>query len=322
LANRAKRQHFVPRFYLKSFTNAQGKIWTHDCQQDVLRQTAPEETALEGNIYTPVNKDGDRIDFIDKELEKIEDVAAPILRDLLGFRKLDSKSKTDFAAFLATMFARSPAQLRQFAKAYAEMSDWAISHAVEVENRQRGHDGTISKQDKLVQEILSDKDNYQMSVDRQVGLMSFTQSASLMALMARMRWSFEISEGQQLITSDNSVNWVSGGPNPVDGPYGFGLAHPQAVIPFPLSPDVILRLDWLKEAEWTKSALEKRRARLANQYQAKHKDKYLYFRDRDDGFRKLGMKYAEPVTKLDVGVVSPNVTVVRKLKPREKDEES
>jgi Protein of unknown function (DUF4238) len=313
MGNRNKRQHYVPRFYLSSFVNAEGKLWTHDSLLDAARQTTPKETGLEGNIYSPTDEKGERIDFIDKQLDIIEDVSAPILKDLLAFRKLDDKSKIDFASFLATMFARSPAQLRQVARAFGEMSDWAASFALETQNRQKAKEGALTEQDAQIQEFLQDKNNYQMSIDRRVGLKAFEQSAAIATLMTKMRWSFEISDNQQLLTSDNSVNWVSGGPDRVDGPYGFGLGHPQAVIPFPISPNVILRLDWLKGPEWTKYLLEKKRARLANQYQAKHKDRYLYYRDQDEGFCSLGMKYAEPINKLDVGVDSPKVTVVRKL---------
>jgi len=109
------------------------------------------------------------------------------------------------------------------------------------------------------------------------------------------------------------MNWVNGGPDTGTESYGFGLSHSQAVIPFPLSPNIILRLDWLPGEEWGKYVLNKQRARLSNQYQAKHKERFLYFRNQDDGFRRLGMKYDTPPQKLNSGIDSPSISVIRRL---------
>ena len=249
-----------------------------------------------------------------EQLSRIEGLAAGIMPDLLGFRKLDVQAKTDFAYFLATMFARSPAQLRQIAAHYAATAHWAGSHELEFENRQKMKDGLLTDDDLKVQDFLLDRNNYAIDVDRRVGLLAFKQCETLAKLMVQMTWTFELSENQELLTSENCVIWVNGGPERVTGPYGFGLGHRQAVIPFPLSPKVILRLDWLPGAGWSKHRLDKKRARLANQYQAKHKNRFLYYRTRDEGFRILGMKYAEPVNQLDSGVNAPEIFVVRKLK--------
>jgi hypothetical protein len=209
------------------------------------------------------------------------------------------------------MFARSPAQLRQFAVFQGKMANWMGQIGLEHEFRQKVASGKLSDNDSKMREFLSNHGNYEMDVDRRVGLVSFYACERLAQLMEQMTWTFEISEDQELLTSDNSVFWVNGGPKEITGPYGFGLAHPQAVIPFPLSPEVILRIDWTSTPAWTKHRLIKKQARLSNQYQAKHKNRFLYFKKRDDGFRKLGMKYAEPVQQLDPGVVGPEIRVVR-----------
>ncbi len=310
---RTKKQHFVPRFYLSNFTDNEGKLWTHDAQQDSLRQTTPKKTGYETNIYSPVDEHGNRIDFIEDSLSIVEGTASKILSDLLSFKALDLEAKSDFAIFLATMFSRSPAQLRQIAAFFGEVADWVGTQSIETENRQKEEDGQLTEQDIKFQEFIQNKENYEMSVDRRVGLMAFKQSENLAAIMVKMNWTFEISDTQELLTSDNPVFWIDSGPAPVPNTYGFGLKHPQAVIPFPLSPSVILRLDWFGSDDWTKHRLPKRKAKLANQYQSKHKDRYLYFMSRSDGFRKLGMKYSQPVQQLQSGRESSHISVVRKL---------
>ncbi|GAJ96078.1 hypothetical protein RRH01S_16_00280 [Rhizobium rhizogenes NBRC 13257] len=279
-----------------------------------VRKSTPEKTAFETNIYTPTGEDGGRIDLIEDTLAKIESQAATIYPDLLAFRPLDPVAKLDFAAFLGTMFARSPAQLRQFARTMGQMFLWGGRHEMDRDFREKEKQGEVSTVDRAVHKILHDNEMFTVDVDRRVGLLAFQQAKPLMDLMSQMSWSYEISENQQLATSDNPVFWVKGGGPSDPRGYGFGLGNPFAVIPFPLSPGVILRLDWRRDGAWKKAKLERRRAMLANQYQAKHKERLLFFRDTDQGLCSLAMKYKAPVNQIDLGVPSPIIDVVRKLK--------
>ncbi len=313
MSGRTKRQHVVPRFYLRHFTQGDGELWTHDSVSGRVAKSAPEKTAYETNIYTPMGDDGERIELIENALAKIESQAALIYPDLLSFRPLSGVAKLDFAVFLATMFARSPAQLRQFAQIMARMSLWAGKHDMERDYRDKEKTGSLSSLDVIIRDLLHSDDVYTMSVDRRVGLLAFQQAETLADVMTRMSWNYEISESQQLATSDNPMFWVKGG-GPADiGAEGFGLGNPFAVIPFPLSPNVILRLDWHPEVAWKKMKLDRRRAKLANQYQAKYKERFLFFRDQDHGLSKLATKYRDPVNLFDAGLPSPKIDVVRKL---------
>jgi hypothetical protein len=313
MSGRTKRQHFIPRFYLKHFSQPDGELWTHDCLSGSARKTLPEKTALETNIYTPVGDDGSRIELIEDALAKIESDAALIYPDLLAFRKLSDDAKEKFSFFLATMFTRSPAQLRQFAQLTGQMALWAGKHEMDRDFREKEQVEELSVVDASVRKILHNNDAYTMSVDRRVGLLAFEQAETLAKVMMQMTWNYEISADQQLVTSDNPMFWVRGG-GPRDGaaPYGFGLSNPYAVIPFPLSPALILRLDWRPDVVWKKHRLERQRAKQANQYRAKYKEKLLFFRDYDEGLVSLAVKYRDPVNLLSTGVPSPNIKVVRK----------
>ncbi|MCA1298608.1 DUF4238 domain-containing protein [Stappia indica] len=297
MSGRTKRQHVVPRFYLRYFAQPDGELWTHDCVAGVARKTTPEKTAFETNIYTPLGEGGSRIDLIEESLAKIESRAAEIYSELLDFKRLGEGAKFDFAVFLATMFTRSPAQIRQFAQFMGEMALWAGRQEVERDYRQREKAGEVSIEDLAVREIIHNNDMYKMNIDRRVGLLAFQEAETLARLMSRMTWSFEICDSQQLVTSDNPVFWVKGG-GPADlQDYGFGLSNRNAVVPFPLSPSVILRLDWGADGAWKKFKLERQRAKLANRFQAKHKERFLFFRDREQGMIELGVKYRDGVKK-------------------------
>ncbi len=128
MSERTKRQHVVPRFYLRQFAQPDGELWTHDCIAGNARKSTPEKTAYETNIYTLTGEDGARIDLIEDTPATFESQAAGVYPELLALKPLDKIAKLDFAAFLATMFARSPAQLRQFAQAMGQMAFWAGRH--------------------------------------------------------------------------------------------------------------------------------------------------------------------------------------------------
>lgn len=291
-----------------------GLLWTHDSQLDTLRQTSPEQTGFETNIYTPVDDDGNRVELVETTLAEIESCAAPILNKLTSCKALNAAEKSDFSAFLATMFLRSPAQLRQIAELMGATAHSMASASIKSQNQEKEKEGTLTDSSRKLQEFIQNKDNFTMNVDRRVGLMSFTHAETMSNIMENMRWSFEISKEQQLITSDNCVHWLNaGGPAPTKGIYGFGPSHPQAVIPFPLNPKIMLRLDWEDRAAWERCKLSKQRAKMANKYQAQYKERYLYFQERDEGFRKLGMKHRSVPLNIKTSIQAPNIKVVRKL---------
>lgn len=310
---RTKKQHFIPRFYLDYFTDQSGDLCTYDATTNTQRKSKPTSTAYEVNIYTPIGEDGKHIDYLEGELAKIETVASQILPDLIARKKLSDEAKLNFSVFLATMFTRSPVQLRQFASAIGSMTFWQAEHVLNSELQQKKHKGNLTQTDLNTLELIKNKPKLKMEVDRKVGLTAFQQVPSLAAIISKMTWTFEISENQQIITSDNPFFWISAGPEKVNPNYGFGLAHPQAVIPFPICPNLILRIDWDNSNHWKSLRLDKNKAKLANKYQAKHKDRFLYFRDYDDGICRLGLKYKSPINQINMGIQSPEIQVVRKL---------
>lgn len=198
--NRTRKQHFVSRFYLESFADAQGLLWTHDSKQRQLRQTNPENTGFESNIYSPIDENGDRFDGIEELLSKIESLAAPTLNDLKAFRKLDSEAKANFASFIACTFVRSPAQIENFATNYVEMTHWATSIKLEMENKRKSKAGILTMKDAEMENYLLDKSKYEINVQKKVGSVSFRLLESFASLIYEMNWTFEVSENQELIT--------------------------------------------------------------------------------------------------------------------------
>ncbi len=313
MKQRTKRQHFVPRFYLNNFCDSDGYIWTHDSRRGEVRRTTPENTGFETNIYSPEVEDGKRFDEIEEVLAKIESAAAPLMTRLLKQEMLDADEKATMSYFLASMHVRSPAQIRQFATLAGDMVNWVASHHAERELNSKLKRGDDTELEELMLDLLGRKDSLEMHIDRRTGLMGFLHLESFSKLIEQMTWSFEISQDEELITSDNSVFWVASDKIP-KSPYGFGLGHKLAVIPFPLSPELMLRIDHNNPRPWQNHLLDKRNAKLSNRMRAQHKDHCLYYRTHHEGLNRLGMKYAKPVQQLNSGHLGPEVSVMRKLK--------
>lgn len=309
MTNRVKKQHFVPRFYLANFCDADGYLWTHDSRLEKPRRTLPENTGFETNIYSPEAEEGKRIDYIEETLSVVESAAAPLIQKLLRCESIDGKEKADMALFIACMFARSPAQLRQNANFFGSIA----GRAAMIQLDRIAEEQKDNEESEYIFEILKEKGALELQVDRRVGLMSFLQIEPIARIILKMTWSFEISRHEEIITSDNPVFWVPSEKIPAS-PYGFGVGHPQAVIPFPLSPSVMLRIDHGNPRPWAITFIDRQKAKLANRLRAQYKDHCLYYRRHHDGLHRLGMKYAKPVKNLDVGYAGPDVTVVRKLK--------
>jgi hypothetical protein len=76
----AKFHHYVPRFYLARFADADGALWVYDKSEDRIFHSSPERIAGENRFYDipDVSKPDDRL-FFEKQFAEIESDAAPII---------------------------------------------------------------------------------------------------------------------------------------------------------------------------------------------------------------------------------------------------
>jgi len=86
-----KKQHFVPRFYLRHFTNAEGKLQVYRRSADTYFLTTPESVCAENYLYEVrhlgFNKQNGNPEFlhnyIEKKLAKAESCLAPLFEQLI-----------------------------------------------------------------------------------------------------------------------------------------------------------------------------------------------------------------------------------------------
>src|SRR5580692_8930814 len=78
-----KAQHYIPKFYLKGFTDKQGRLWV--CERfKGIRASKPKKEAHRPDYYT-VSEEGQRNETAEDILKDVESRAAPIICKLANW---------------------------------------------------------------------------------------------------------------------------------------------------------------------------------------------------------------------------------------------
>lgn len=104
----AKRQHYLPRFYLAGFTGADGCVAVYDREADQVRRQQPINTGLDGHLYTVVDDQGRKRYELEDVLSKIESDAAQHLPKLVAGQPLSAAARGTIAHFAGVMAVRTP----------------------------------------------------------------------------------------------------------------------------------------------------------------------------------------------------------------------
>ena len=81
-----ENQHWVPKFLIKNFVDASGRVFCLNIQTDEITKPPPKHVASSVG-FNEFLMDGRTVSFEDK-LEKIETLAAPILRRIVNSRSV------------------------------------------------------------------------------------------------------------------------------------------------------------------------------------------------------------------------------------------
>ena len=114
-----KKHHYTPNFILRGFATPAERLWVLDkrsghCWAKDGGPDARFDAFAENNYNSLLDSEGNRDTSIEDHLEKIEDVAAPIVRDLVGYATagiypiLSDERRAQLAQFLWAQHLRSP----------------------------------------------------------------------------------------------------------------------------------------------------------------------------------------------------------------------
>lgn len=250
------RHHYLPRFYLKEFTDPatpagyQPYVWVRTPDQR-WRKRGPANVAEKSGYYSFVDEEGVERQEIEKMFAQIESIAASIYRDPVSReRPLSFQHRWEFATFVAILQARIPVTIEHLQEHLAEVARRTLAIVQEVHRddpakweaykerlkRRAGVDLGDMPVDAL------DPARYKITASR-IAALGFTLASigEIGYLIAQMGWEFLVSRsGSYFITSDYPVGVVE----PVSLTPSPGLTMRFVEITVPLSRTLALLCGW------------------------------------------------------------------------------
>jgi len=110
------KQHYMPVFYLKGFTDPSIRIpkksylWEFRFDRGTWEKSRPRGIAWASNFYAWLDRDGTQHNYVDEALKKVETWVAPTIRRLISGRdsELNEVDVVNIATFVSTMVGRAP----------------------------------------------------------------------------------------------------------------------------------------------------------------------------------------------------------------------
>src|ERR1017187_366861 len=105
----AADHHFVPKFYLKGFTDKNKKLWVYEKGSNAPRESTPKSEGNIENYYTFTDR-GYPDDQAEKMLARAESTVAPVIRKLANpLFSMNDVQRSELYSFVALTYVRVPA---------------------------------------------------------------------------------------------------------------------------------------------------------------------------------------------------------------------
>lgn len=107
MTDKPRKHHFVPQFWIRRFTDADGKLWSYDLKSGRISERSSKQLMQIFNLYTvqPSGADDTTLETVD--LNKIDAEGSAIFDRILR-GDLTQSAKEEFASFLAAQVLRDP----------------------------------------------------------------------------------------------------------------------------------------------------------------------------------------------------------------------
>ncbi|MFO8164009.1 MAG: DUF4238 domain-containing protein [Desulfatiglandales bacterium] len=223
--------HYVPQYYLKGFSQNNGKsIWVYDKVE-------------KRKFTTQIKNVGNITNFYSEEVEQylantIENPANEVLKKIRERQKINENEKVTLAEYMAVMFKRVPKgkeRLKELApsiceKLYTEISDDLLQIAIDQPDKNHIARRRISE----IKEIL---DKYSKNPPKEIwlGNIPSERSPQVVAALVKMTWMFmECNDTIGFMTSDNPLFYFT----------SIGVGKPESEVVFPISSNILLWATW------------------------------------------------------------------------------
>ncbi|QSR89186.1 DUF4238 domain-containing protein [Methylacidiphilum caldifontis] len=306
-----KYHHFVPVFYLKHFVGKkpQGHIWTYDSKSGDVWSSLPENTACVKDYYSIKNKDGKRLNDIEKFFSRVESDAAPIYENLLrGVLPTEgTQERFDFSLFLALMVLRTQSMRCFVAEIHRILAQILIDTYRTIPeafdtliNRIEEKTGDkFNKEDReYLYKLLENPSWLTIHVPKKNMLLPvFTNLIEIAKIFDCMKWSVVNAIHGFFITSDNPVIKI------LDPKFtranNRGFLNENIEIIFPLSSYRALLMTWYDQVPDILEVFNED-AWSVNKVLAANSEQYLYAHLEDKRIKRLAKKFNHPNSRIIV----------------------
>jgi len=248
VSNKPRRQHWVPRCYLRHFATPESKdsddplIWIFSKFEGDPRITSIAQIAAQNYLYSPTCEDGSRNWDMEDKLADLEGMAASVWPFLAGgFTDLQKRApiRKAVALFAAVLHLRHPRMLVEVGRIHERLVTLFKSFPKDANGNPCiafvDHQGVrvpFDASDWPQYKIASPDQKHKIFVD------NINQHATSCAeILLKKRWSVVFSDAPLFITSDTPLALSNSGQEI------FGLSTPGTIVSLPLSPTRILIMD-------------------------------------------------------------------------------
>lgn len=298
----AKAQHYIPKFYLKGFTDKQGSLWV--CERfKGIRESKPKKEAHRPDYYT-VSEQGQRNETAEDILKEVESRAAPIVCKLANPQyTLTPENASHVIMFVAFLFARVPSWRENLNNMAVQLA-WKMLQR-EVGDKEKFYKtcGEIEKQqgkslgdfEKLRQDVLNRRFDIEQSELHNLGSMCLSACSIAKELATMDYQAFYAPQGKFFVTSDSPV-WTLLPDGTGEATVGMGFGWDNVEVYCPLNKRTCFRLK--KGIKPMGRIIEDGRVDEINRVTMATAAQYLYS---SEGHRRIARLFDERGCKVQVG---------------------
>lgn len=221
--------HYVPKYYLKGFSEDGGKrIWVYD-KQDGKYSTQVKSVANETRFYSPE---------VEKYLANvIENPANAVIKKIRNQGQVSEQEKEILAEYMAVMMKRVPKgleRLRELLPSIAKKQSHEFAQQFAIAASDQPEKATLIR--KRLSEINEILDRYSKNPPKEIWLKNIPpdRSPKVIAAMKSMTWRFLTFDKPVFLSCDNPVFYFT----------SIGIGNPKSEITFPISSHIVLWVTW------------------------------------------------------------------------------
>lgn len=275
MTTKAKRHHYLPRFYLAGFSR-DGLLAVYDEDREHLRLGQPANIAVRKHYYSLVDENGAKDPSVEGSLARIEGRTKPVFDALVNRQFLATEERYYLAIFLGIMACRTPL----FERLLSEVLTGFVESTVR-RNLQEATEGELFGVPTTEIESVLDSGEFVLEAHPNTRISQIFENGKRLGRSFYVaNWTvLHTDQRNAFITCDNPFGILS--PRPVPSDFGFqryGIASREVITTFPLSAEACLLMSGAGKT-LTHASATKGQARQINLSTIAETDSYAMARD-------------------------------------------